>query len=521
MRYPTSQLVMGLLALLCVGIISTSVSTSSARAEEMSPELQEAFARRVVMTFREMPVGEALKILAEQAEINIAIGSGVRGSITLYVDDVDVRTALDIVLELTENAYLIEDDVVRFITEEDYARETGDEFHSGHEIEFYKLNNIAVTEAVDALNKLDLMTRSGKIMTSTVGNHLVIKDVPETHERVSQLLELIDIDSDIKQVIIALDHLATPPMIEALTPHLTKDIGKAELLGSGQSIAITDLSAKIPELRELVEAMDVLPQQVLIEVKILQVAYSDETSVGINWQVVQEKLNSLDIRSSYSVLPQNNGTISGSGSMITIGDLAKDEFNVIVDALETFGNTDIVSLPRIMVVSGQEAKIHVGSSEPYVTVNTRESSGIINYYETVTQVDVGVKLNITPQVHPNEFVSLKIVPEVSSVSRFESTTSGTKIPVVEQSMLETSVQVKSGIYLILGGLMKKEHRKTNNGIPLLRSIPLLKYFFSNTSVKEVRTELVVMIQPRIVTGKEMVELEGLDESAEAALGRGK
>jgi general secretion pathway protein D len=132
---------------------------------------------------------------------------------------------------------------------------------------------------------------------------------------------------------------------------------------------------------------------------------------------------------------------------------------------------------------------------------------VINTFETVTQVDVGVKLSITPWIHPNDFITLKVRPEVSSVSRFETTPSGSRVPVIEQSMMETEVQVKSGIYVILGGLMKKEVRKTGSGIPVLSRIPVLRYFFGSTGDKVVRTELVVMIQPKIVTGDEATEPE--------------
>ena len=110
---------------------------------------------------------------------------------------------------------------------------------------------------------------------------------------------------------------------------------------------------------------------------------------------------------------------------------------------------------------------------------------------------------------------MQVRPEVSSVSRFETTTTGSTIPVVEQSAMETVVQVKSGVYVILGGLMKKEQRETRTGIPILKEIPLLQYLFSSISKKEVTSELVVMIRPRIVTGDRAVELD------DAGLGSGR
>ncbi|MFC1572251.1 hypothetical protein ACFL6M_01505 [Candidatus Eisenbacteria bacterium] len=503
-----TRVILTIALLVAAGLTWPSVSSSSSdRLETASKQVRRDLAKKVSLTFKDMATTEALKVLSEQSGVNMAVASGVGGKVSLFLTDVDVATALDIVTEMTGNAYMAEGDIVRVMSADEYFKKTGNAFASHLVLHTYELEHMVAADAVVAIRNMGLMTAAGKILPDAQLNSLFVWDVAESHERIGPLLEAIDRETECQRIVLPLQFTGNDALQSAVSAHLTAGIGSVELLGGGDRIAITDLPNKIGPLADLVYTLDVSPKQVLIEVKILQVTHSDETMVGINWQVVQEKMNSLDIRSAYSVLPKSGSGDVSSGSVLTVGNLEDDDFHVVLEALETFGTADIVSLPRILARSGSAAKIHVGSSEPFVTVSTRESQGIINYYETVTHVDVGVKLDITPEIHPNGFISMTVRPEVSTVSRFETTVSGSTIPVVEQAMMETVVHVKSGVWVILGGLIKNELRVTKSGIPILRSIPLLEYLFGSTNTKEVKNELVVLIRPRVVSGDVPVELD--------------
>jgi type II secretory pathway component GspD/PulD (secretin) len=495
---------------LCAFTIGGVVGAAQAsdRLASASTKVRQALSKKVTLTFTGMDCTEALKVLSEQSGVNIAIAAGVTGTISLLIDGVEVGTALDLVTEMTGNAYIAEGEIIRVIPEAAYIKETGTPFRSRHVLQSHALKNMPLKDALLALTQLGLQTEEGKVFPDVDHNCLIVWDVPETQARLAELVELLDRQPTTETAILPLQNAGTDSLLQVLGTHLSEGVGSAELLGCGDRLAVTDLPSKIPGIKQLVADLDVAPKQVLIEAKILQVSHSDETNTGINWQAIQEKLNHFEIESVYPALPRTPSGAITSGTVVTIGNLEDHDFQAVVEALSTFGKTDIVSLPRIAAVSGQEARIHVGSSEPYITVSTRESQGIINYYETVTQIDVGVKLNILPTVHPNGFISLKIQPEVSTVTRFETSASGSKIPVVERSTLETTVYVKNDVFVILGGLMKRDQRQLDTGIPILKSIPILKYFFGSTSIEDVRSELVFMIRPRIIRGDESAESAG-------------
>lgn len=498
-----------LLVLLAWPVLWAPTSMASERLATASEKLSKAMQRKISLTFKGMATTEALNVLAEQTGISMAMSAGVKGNISLVMTDIDVATALDIITELTGNAYIAAGDIVRVVPEEEYIAETGSRFRTRLELGTLALQHIPATDLLVAATQLGLLTAAGKALPDVAANALVVWDVPETHARLRTLQAAIDRPPQTQRVVVPLQYAGTDSLVTLVRNHLTPGIGTVDLLGNNDRLAITDLPSRVDAIKDLITQLDVSARQVLMEVKILSVAYSDEKNIGINWEVVQDDLNDLGAKSVYPVLPRTTSGSITSGTVFTLGDLQDDEFTLLVEALENYGTTDIVSLPRILALDGQEAKIHVGSSEPYVTVTTRENDGIINYYETVTQVDVGVKLNITPTIHPNDFISMRVRPEVSSVARFATTAAGSSIPVVEQSTMETVVQVKSGVYVILGGLMKKEYRKKQSGIPILRGLPVLGYLFGSTTLSEVRSELVVMIRPTLAHGDAAVDSAGL------------
>jgi general secretion pathway protein D len=196
-----------------------------------------------------------------------------------------------------------------------------------------------------------------------------------------------------------------------------------------------------------------------------------------------------------------------------IGTIAADGYTALIEALETVGHTEILSSPRIMATNNQEAKILVGSTEPYVTTTTTTpSAGPTTTAESVSFIDVGVKLFVTPTIHKDGFVTMKIKPEVSSVVRNVTTGNNNTIPVVETSEAETTVMAKDHVTIVLGGLIKEEKIKTVKKVPLLGSIPVLGMAFQSKSDFVRKTEIVLFLTPKIISGD--VEAGGYEVSSQ-------
>jgi general secretion pathway protein D len=169
-----------------------------------------------------------------------------------------------------------------------------------------------------------------------------------------------------------------------------------------------------------------------------------------------------------------------------------------------------------MVQDGNSARIHVGSQVPYTTIDTRENtSGVIDRFERVVIVPVGVQLEVLARIHRDSMITMQVKPEISAVVAFAN-----NIPVVETSETSSTVCVLSGRTVILGGLIRHETRVTRKGIPILKHIPIVKYLFSSTVNSKTHTEIAVLLSPRIVSGREAtgaylknlsIESQALDE----------
>jgi general secretion pathway protein D len=173
--------------------------------------------------------------------------------------------------------------------------------------------------------------------------------------------------------------------------------------------------------------------------------------------------------------------------------------------LETIGKTRLVSNPRIMVTERQEATIHVGTREAYVTTTTTSGQSSSTTAESVEFIDVGIKLLVTPTIINDEgFVTMKIKPEVSSVTSKLTTKAGSEIPIVDTSTAETNVVVKDGATVIIGGLRKNQEATVDSQVPLIARLPLIGELFRQKNNADTVAELVVFITPHIMTGEELV-----------------
>jgi general secretion pathway protein D len=158
-----------------------------------------------------------------------------------------------------------------------------------------------------------------------------------------------------------------------------------------------------------------------------------------------------------------------------------------------------------MVIDGGSGHIHVGSQVPYKTIDTRESAtGTLNQFEKVVIIEVGVKLEVTASIQGDDMISMLVRPEVSAVVGISD-----NVPVVDNATTESSLMVEDGNTVILGGLVKEEVRTERKGVPILASIPIIKYLFSSNVDEKKKSEMVILLTPRIMTGRETLTDEML------------
>lgn len=242
------------------------------------------------------------------------------------------------------------------------------------------------------------------------------------------------------------------------------------------------------------QKLDVLPQQVLVEATIVEVKLSGDLKYGIDWF----------FKNGFGNGDTGNGSLTSPQSSTGFKYQVLDKLNnplALLTALASDSRINVISSPSLMVMDNQSASIKVGDQVPISTSETTNTSNnSSNLITTSVQYrDTGVLLEVTPQIKEGGMVVLEINQDVSDAS--VTTSSGIQSPTINQRQIKTTVAVQSGETLVLGGLIRENKDLGNAGVPGIKDVPVLGFFFGSSSETSRRTELVVMITPTAIKGR--------------------
>lgn len=261
---------------------------------------------------------------------------------------------------------------------------------------------------------------------------------------------------------------------------------------ANNALLIRAAAKEYKKIEAALRELDKQPLQVLLEATIAEVSLNNELSYGVQWF-----FGSGD--SGVTLSEFSNGAVGqlfpGFSGLLSRGDV-----RVVLNALDSVSEVNVVSSPQILVLDNQTAELEVGDEVPIVT---QQAEGIetsdARVVNTVEQRQTGVILSVTPRVNANGQVVLDIEQEVSDVVR--TTTSGIDSPTIAQRRISTSVAVSSDQTVVLGGLIQDDVDEIESGVPILKEIPLLGALFRATTRVTKRTELLVMITPKVLTNQ--------------------
>ncbi|KMT52264.1 type II secretion system secretin GspD [Pseudomonas fildesensis] len=275
------------------------------------------------------------------------------------------------------------------------------------------------------------------------------------------------------------------------------------------------ISAPDPLYRNLREVIDMLDQrraQVVIESLIVEVSEDDASEFGVQWQAGNlggkggfggvnlggSGLNATPTsKTSIDVLPKglNIGLVDGTVDIPGIGKVL--DLKVLARALKSKGGTNVLSTPNLLTLDNEAASIFVGQTIPFVTGSYVTGGGGTsnNPFQTVQREEVGLKLNVRPQISEGGTVKLDIYQEVSSVDSRASVDAGT---VTNKRAIDTSILLDDGQIMVLGGLLQDGYSQSNDAVPWLSDIPGLGALFRNEKRSVSKTNLMVFLRPYII-----------------------
>jgi len=471
-------------------VASLEQAQAASSKETASPQ------NKITLDMKGMDIVDVLKMLATRSGMNIVVGKNVTGRVTLFLRDVSTQEAFEIILLANDLAYEKKGEIINVMTQRDYELLYGDRYKDNKELKIVHLKYAKAVDLSKALNQVK--TNIGRIAVDEGSNTLVLIDVPE---KVAEMMDFISkIDLPVETKVISLNYAQADKVQAKLQDMVTKGIGSLKVDERTNKISITDYPEKVAEIAKTILAFDDKTPQVLIDAQIIELKPSDKFQMGVNWDYWIKKY--FEIKSSLAI-NTTGALIFGTHSSSAPG--SQGGYAAVVDLLRTIGEVNILSSPRIIALNNQEAKILVGTKDAYITSTTSQGgTGTAITSQSVNFVDTGVKLYVTPTINKDGFITMKIKPEVSSATRtdIKSDDKVTQIPIVSTSESETTLMVKDGVTIIMGGLRKDKREKTIKKLPIFGDIPGLGLVFRSTSDEITTTDLVILLTPHIISGEE-------------------
>jgi type IV pilus assembly protein PilQ len=479
---------------LVVGVVLVSLLTGVFAQEEQEQVL--AAGPKVTINVDGMDIVQVLNAFSQQSGQSIVVGPEVKGAVTARLKDVPWEEALEVIIEPYGYTYKRTGSTVVIMTRKDEPTQRS------LKTQVFEMSYLDVSDIIPAIE--NHLSPLGKVsVLGTQAERGWAFDTGSTGRRGGSASSM---------------------------DKRKRDAGRDERTDFSKILVVTDIPTVLEKVAYLLERLDVLPQQVLIEARFLEVDIGLLNDIGVEFGTGEGGASG----NLQSVLTSKGGEILGIGAQSVSGGatpvafeaqgsgvnatapfntglsmafqkLSGTEFQVLLHALEEDANAKTLSAPRILAVNNQEAAIIVGTKFPIIQSDTvgdsASTSTSLEYYE-----NIGIQLNVVPQVCADSYIRMLVHPAVTDQTGTASakTTSGTGVgtplteyPILSTREADTQVMIKSGETIVIGGLLADRKVKSEFKVPILGSIPLLGVLFRRTTMIDQNVELLIFITASI------------------------
>ena len=466
-----------------------SAKKSSGSKSADAQEVKKGINTVVSLDLRNMNIQDVFKFLAKKGDLNIVTSKNVTGKASLTLKDVSIKDALEILLLSNQLAYIEKNEIIYIMTESEFEATYGRKFMENLKVKMLRIQYARPSYVFSVLS--NLKSSLGKIILDEETGSIMIVDTEEKIEQMEKVLLTLEYKLETRVYSI---QYAEPTDIEAkLKTRLdAKTVGTIQADERSRQVIISALPERLNEVEKLIQQLDKPTREVLIETRILSIKILPSYEMGIDWETLFGRLN---MKSTFPVSAVTNVGVVG------YGDLQSDNnFIIELKALEQVQDVKLLSNPRITVLDNQEANIHIGDKLAYTTATTTTGTSTSTTAESVTFVDVGIKLHVTPKINEEGYVTISIKPEISSkTGEFISESTGNVFPLINTTTAETSVMVKDGTTIVIGGLRKDERTHIITGIPFLKDIPFMGALFRHETDDITKQEIAIFLTPHIIS----------------------
>ena len=396
---------------------------------------------KVSLTFDKTPIVSVLRMLATQNSLNLVISSTVEGDVSIRLENVSLRAALDAILLPNGFNYYIADDII--IVKGADQKVSGELTAQAYHLR-YLPSSAAETVVAPLLSpdgkviSLSPLASQGSNQPVPEGSNLVVVDYPSVHQTISQLLTQIDRKK----------------------------------------------------------------RQVSVEVKFIENNLGNNEKLGINWpKSVSASINGVQLPSTSTgdnsataseaaILPLENGNWQ-------FGYLSAHQVEIVLDFLQQRNNSKLLSNPRLTTLDNETAAIDAITIVPIQTINRFSEGAVIQDIVTFQDKEIGISLRVTPRINDDSTITMNVNPVVEEIIGYAGPTNNQK-PITSQRSITTNVTVRNGETLVMGGLLKETTIEKQDRVFFLGSLPILGGLFTHRTNEAATTDLLILITPKIL-----------------------
>ncbi len=345
------------------------------------------------------------------------------------------------------------------------------------------MKDVPVEQAVN------LVVRAAGLAYERIGNSILVAEAKSLQE-----------ETGLSSYVVSLK-FADANDVKAALKGLTEQI---EVDRGGNRLIVVTSPRIISEIESIVSELDRPARQVMLEARIVEVSTDDTKKFGIDWDLLNRQgvliVEGNPASSGNGVVPSNLPFFppGPDGKVVGLQGLSRQAkaFQLAIDMLIREGNARVLANPKLATLNGKEATMLVGQRIPFLVSGTVFAGGGAAPVQSVQREEVGIKLSITPLINADGYITTIIKPEVSSVTGFKG--DNADLPVIATRQASTTVRLKDGSSVIIGGLLSEEKTVSITRVPFLGSIPFLGVLFQHQSITTTKKDLVIEVTPRIL-----------------------
>jgi type II secretory pathway component GspD/PulD (secretin) len=419
----------------------------------------------ISIELRNASITDVISALAKLANVNVVTDSDVRGTITVRLIGVTFEDALRLVLEPNGLAYATVGPNIIVGKREKLLRPV---------LRQYQVANLQAAQfASTYLGVIGL--KKEQVVVDDGTNSLLVVGTVEEQAKVADLLARVDNSAERSVTrVIKLGYIDAAVFVDLMGARLPDTVTKAAKIDKAtNSIILTASAGQMQMIDSLLAQVDIALPQIMIEAMVVEVPSQLTKNLGVAWQ---------------TTFPMTLNFTGGQYPCCAQVTISSPAILASINAMTTENKAKLLANPRLAVRDGETAKMNIGDKIPFQVINAQ---GV----PSVVIIEAGVKLEITPRINADNFVTIKMHPEVSSI---RTAPAPNVPPTISTREADSSLTVKDGTPIILAGLIRKDETRATVKVPLLGDIPIIGWLFKSESTDKTDNEVIFVITPHIL-----------------------